>query len=168
MLKRKMVAENRGLGAQLYWLTRNATYFSEQMQLRLKSKKQQSSQKMGHIQLTGGAALLKKEREKSSQSRDQRKKRIAQSTELKGKRKQLRVQSSWDTAQLRGNQHKSQKAKHTYSSAETEPRANYHILQISVREAQLRRIETQLIVSISQLAHRKWSLQLSDNGAYCR
>ncbi len=49
ILKRKVVAENRGLGAQLYWLTRNATYFSEQMQLRFKSKKQQSSQKTGHI-----------------------------------------------------------------------------------------------------------------------
>ncbi len=41
ILKRKMVAENRGLGAQLYWLTRNATYFSEQMQFRLKTKKQE-------------------------------------------------------------------------------------------------------------------------------
>jgi hypothetical protein len=33
MLKCKMVAENRGFGAQLYWLTRNATYFSEKTQL---------------------------------------------------------------------------------------------------------------------------------------
>jgi hypothetical protein len=33
MLKCKMEAENRGFGAQLYWLTRNATYFSEKTQL---------------------------------------------------------------------------------------------------------------------------------------